>query len=105
MDRFRFRVVVADGIVRSLAVQPPLHAEGRKVIVDQDTRGPATSDLQAVALLLQDPTVDLLGVAVVSGDVWRDEGIAHALRLLESHGPNGRAPAAWRGVSAGPHAG
>ncbi len=70
-----------------LAASPPtLRAEGRKVIVDQDTRGPATSDLQAVALLLQDPSVDLLGLAVVSGDVWRDEGIAHALRLLEVTG-------------------
>ena len=63
-----------------------LQAEGRKVIVDQDTRGPATSDLQSVALLLQDPSVDLLGVCVVSGDVWRNEGIAHALRLLEVTG-------------------
>ncbi len=63
-----------------------LRADGRKVIVDQDTRGPATSDLQAVALLLQDPSVDVLGLAVVSGDVWRDEGMAHALRLLEITG-------------------
>ena len=63
-----------------------LRAEGRKVIVDQDTRGPATSDLQAVALLLQDPSADLLGLCVVSGDVWRDEGISHALRLLEVTG-------------------
>ena len=65
---------------------PSLWAEGRKVIVDQDTRGPATSDLQAVALLLQDPAVDLLGLCVVSGDVWRDEGVTHALRLLEVTG-------------------
>ena len=69
-----------------LASVPPAHAGGRKVIVDQDTRGPATSDLQAVALLLQDPSVDVLGLAVVSGDVWRDEGISHALRLLEITG-------------------
>ena len=64
----------------------PMRAAGRKVIVDQDTRGPATSDLQAVALLLQDPSVEVLGLAVVSGDVWRDEGMAHALRLLEVTG-------------------
>ena len=71
-----------------LTLLPSFHlfAAGRKVIVDQDTRGPATSDLQAVALLLQDPSVDLLGLAVVSGDVWRDEGISHALRLLEVTG-------------------
>ncbi len=89
--QLRFRIVPA---LRSLIVVgwslafSPLTswADGRKVIVDQDTRGPATSDLQAVALLLQDPSVDLLGVAVVSGDVWRDEGISHALRLLEVTG-------------------
>lgn len=54
--------------------------------MDQDTRGPATSDLQAVALLLQDPSAEVLGLCVVSGDVWRDEGMAHALRLLEVTG-------------------
>ncbi len=72
------------GLIASTALS--VAAAGRKVIVDQDTRGPATSDLQAVALLLQDPAVDLLGVCVVSGDVWRDEGISHALRLLEVTG-------------------
>lgn len=58
----------------------------RKVIVDQDSRGPATSDLQAIALLVQARDVDLLGITVVSGDVWRDEGVAHALRMLEIMG-------------------
>ena len=85
MTSFRFRPIFALALLL-LIVRAPLHAEVRKVIVDQDTRGPATSDLQAVALLLQDPTVDVLGVAVVSGDVWRDEGMAHALRLLEITG-------------------
>ena len=79
---FYFPFAVAMGLLFT----PGARADGRKVIVDQDTRGPATSDLQAVALLLQDPSVDLLGVAVVSGDVWRDEGISHALRLLEVTG-------------------
>ena len=85
MVRLRFYLAAATAWV-FIAACPDTWADGRKVIVDQDTRGPATSDLQAVALLLQDPTVDLLGVAVVSGDVWRDEGMAHALRLLEITG-------------------
>ena len=77
----QFAIVAAMAVV---LLAPNAHAGGgRKVIVDQDTRGPATSDLQAVALLLQDPGTDVLGLAVVSGDVWRDEGISHALRLLE----------------------
>ena len=58
----------------------------RKVIISQDARGPATSDLQAIAVLVQAPDVEVLGVTVVSGDVWRDEGVAHALRLLEIMG-------------------
>ena len=58
----------------------------RKVIISQDARGPATSDLQAIAVMVQAPEVEVLGVTVVSGDVWRDEGVAHALRLLEVMG-------------------
>jgi inosine-uridine nucleoside N-ribohydrolase len=55
----------------------------RKVIIDEDARGPATTDLQAVLVLLQSPDVEPLGITVVSGDEWRDEEVAHALRLLE----------------------
>ena len=53
------------------------------VIIDQDAMGPATSDLQSVLMLIQDPGVQVLGITVVSGDGWRDEEVAHALRLLE----------------------
>jgi inosine-uridine nucleoside N-ribohydrolase len=62
----------------SLAAQPQ-----RKVIIDEDARGPATTDLQAVLVLLQAPEVTPLGITVVSGDEWRDEEVAHTLRLLE----------------------
>jgi inosine-uridine nucleoside N-ribohydrolase len=55
----------------------------RKVIVDQDCAGPGGSNLQTVALMIQSPQVELLGVTVVSGDQWRDEEVAHTLRLLE----------------------
>jgi inosine-uridine nucleoside N-ribohydrolase len=55
----------------------------RKVIIDEDARGPATTDLQAVLVLLQSPEVAPLGITVVSGDEWRDEEVAHTLRLLE----------------------
>ena len=53
------------------------------VIIDQDCRGPATTDLLSTLLLIQAPDVDVLGVTVVSGDQWRDEEVAHTLRLLE----------------------
>ncbi|HKH98545.1 MAG TPA: nucleoside hydrolase [Candidatus Sulfotelmatobacter sp.] len=55
----------------------------RKVIVDQDARGPATTDQQSILFFLQSPDVETLGITVVSGDMWRDEEVAHTLRMLE----------------------
>lgn len=55
----------------------------RKVIIDQDARGPATTDQQAMLLLLQSRDIDPLGITIVSGDQWRDEEVAHTLRMLE----------------------
>ena len=58
----------------------------RKVILDQDARGPATTDQQSMLLFLQSPNVETLGITIVSGDQWRDEEIAHTLRMLELTG-------------------
>ncbi len=58
-------------------------AQTRKVIIDQDARGPATTDQQSMLMLLQSPEVETLGITVVSGDQWRDEEVAHTLRMLE----------------------
>jgi purine nucleosidase len=55
----------------------------RKVIIDQDAFGPATSNLQAILMLLQASGVEVLGITVTSGDGWRDEEVSHTLRLLE----------------------
>jgi len=55
----------------------------RKIIIDQDCSGPGGSNLQAPLVLIQSPQVDVLGITVVSGDQWRDEEVAHMLRLLE----------------------
>ncbi|HZS95533.1 MAG TPA: nucleoside hydrolase [Terriglobales bacterium] len=61
-----------------------LHAQPRrKVIIDQDCSGPGGSNLQTLLVMLQSPQVEVLGITVVSGDQWRDEEIAHTLRLLE----------------------
>jgi purine nucleosidase len=54
-----------------------------KVILDQDAFGPATSNLQGLLMFIQSPRVDVLGITVLSGDGWRDENVAHTLRLLE----------------------
>jgi purine nucleosidase len=55
----------------------------RKVIVNEDFSGPGGSNMQTLLVLAQSPQVDVLGATVVSGDQWRDEEVAHTLRLLE----------------------
>jgi purine nucleosidase len=55
----------------------------RYVVIDQDAAGPGGTDMMSILLLLQSPDVEVLGVTVVTGDAWRDEEVAHALRLLE----------------------
>jgi purine nucleosidase len=55
----------------------------RKVIIDQDTLGPATTNLQSVAMLIQSPEAEVLGICVPTGDHWRDQQVRHALRFLE----------------------
>jgi purine nucleosidase len=55
----------------------------RKVILDEDCSGPGGSNLQTLLVMIQSPQVAVLGITVVSGDQWRDEEVAHALRLLE----------------------
>jgi inosine-uridine nucleoside N-ribohydrolase len=63
------------------------HAQSpRKIILDQDARGPATTDQQSLLLVLQSPNVEVLGISIVSGDQWRDEEVAHTLRMLELTG-------------------
>ena len=58
----------------------------RKIILDQDGRGPATTDQQSMLLVLQSPGIETLGITIVSGDQWRDEEVAHTLRMLELTG-------------------
>jgi purine nucleosidase len=55
----------------------------RKVIINEDCSGPGGSNLQTLLVMIQSPNVDVLGITVVSGNQWRDEEVAHTLRLLE----------------------
>jgi purine nucleosidase len=67
-----------------LTVNSALSAESRrKVIINEDCSGPGGSNMQTVAVMIQSPQVEVLGITVVSGDQWRDEEVAHTLRLLE----------------------
>jgi inosine-uridine preferring nucleoside hydrolase len=66
-----------------LASLPIAAQSKRKIIIDQDARGPATTDQQSMMVLLNSPQVEALGITIVSGDQWRDEEVAHTLRMLE----------------------
>jgi hypothetical protein len=57
-----------------------------KVIVDQDARGPGTSDQQAILVFLQSEKFEVLGITTVSGDQWVREETQHTLRMLEIAG-------------------
>ena len=60
------------------------HAQqNRKVIIDQDGAGPGGTDQQSILLLIQSPQTDVLGITVVTGDLWLKEEVAHTLRTLE----------------------
>lgn len=59
---------------------PALSAGGRKVILDDDGFG------LAQWMVLQAKDTEVLGVTIVSGNAWRDENVARALRSLEIAG-------------------
>lgn len=67
----------------TLAASPSFAQQKRKLIIDQDASGPGGTDLQAILALVNSPETDVLGITVVTGDQWRDEEVAHTLRLLE----------------------
>jgi purine nucleosidase len=76
------RLAIALLLAGSLAWSQPR----RKIIINEDCSGPGGSNMQTLALLIQSPQVEVLGITVVSGDQWRDEEVAHTLRLLEIMG-------------------
>jgi purine nucleosidase len=79
-------LLVFASLIPSLCGQPLCAQSARKVIIDQDAMGPATTDQQAILVVLQAKNVETLGITVVTGDQWRDEEVAHTLRMLELTG-------------------
>src|ERR1700745_764706 len=59
--------------------------EPKLVIVDNDFTGPpdTLSDLRSALMFLENPNLKVLGFTVVTGDGWRNEEVAHLLRLEE----------------------
>ena len=69
-----------------LSVSPAPGAERIKVFIDQDTSGPAGTDSVSIALLLQAPNVEVVGIGVVAGDAWLDQAVYHTLKIVELTG-------------------
>jgi inosine-uridine nucleoside N-ribohydrolase len=69
-----------------LSAPASAQAQKRLVLIDQDGAGPADSDQMSMLALLQSRQVEVLGITIVTGDVWRDEGVQHTLRMLELTG-------------------
>ena len=82
-----FVILLAALVVLTAASQ--LQAQKIKVIVDQDARGPATTDMQSILIFLQSDKFDVLGITTVSGDQWVKEETQRTLRLLEIAGRTG----------------
>jgi hypothetical protein len=70
----------------SLARPAAAQAPKLKVIVDQDARGPCSTDMQSILMFVQSPDVEVLGITVVSGDLWMDQEVLHTLRAIEIAG-------------------
>ena len=79
--RLLFGVLLSLAAVAGLGVSSAHAAERRLVIIDQDAIEGV--NLQSILMLLQDPTVEVLGVTTVSGDGWAPEETAATLRMLE----------------------
>src|SRR5271157_5767865 len=81
MNRIREAVLAAVALL--LLAGAGTAQETRYVVIDQDAAGPGGTDMMSILVLLQSPQVQTLGITVVSGNQWRDEEVAHTLRLLE----------------------
>ena len=85
------RTVSVVGFILSLALpavcSTALAGDERvKVFIDQDTSGPAGTDVVSLAMLLQAPNVDVVGIGVVAGDAWLDQAVYHTLKIVELTG-------------------
>src|SRR5579862_5131295 len=81
----------SDMLVRSAMFSPLPQTSStsmgkKKLIYDQDHRGPLSTDTVATLMLLQAENIDLLGICTVSCDMWAKQETAYALRLLEIMG-------------------
>src|SRR5206468_6863188 len=88
MTRVPFKVKLLTFFVLFLIpATAPVRAQSKRyVVIDQDAMGPAGTDMNSILVFLQSPDVQVLVITVVTGDGWRDEEVAHTLRVLELMG-------------------
>src|SRR5580693_7576853 len=67
----------------TLGLSTAASAQKINIVVDQDARGPGTSDQQALLVFLQSDKFEVLGITTVSGDQWVREETQHVLRMEE----------------------
>lgn len=75
-------LAIAVACTAALCLAAPAHAATEKVIVDADM-GVVNDDAVALFMLMNTPGVEVLGVSIVPGNTWMEEGTAYALRQLE----------------------
>ena len=73
---------IAAACALALLAAPPRAAGQERVIVDADM-GVLNDDAVALFMLLNTPNVEVLGVTIVPGNTWMENGTAYALRQLE----------------------
>jgi inosine-uridine nucleoside N-ribohydrolase len=73
---------IAAACALALLVAPARAAGQERAIVDVDM-GVLNDDAVALFMLLNSPNVEVLGVTVVPGNTWMENGTAYALRQLE----------------------
>ena len=81
---------------RSLLLLPLLLALStsapRKIILDQDCSGPATTNTVSALVLLLEADVELLGITISSGDGWPEASLAHCAAVVRMLGLSHRVP-------------
>lgn len=80
--RSPLRIAAFAGAVLLLSTTALVASPGkRKVIIDQDAFGGPNID--PLIMVIQDPSVEVVGITVESGDGWQKESVAQTLRMLE----------------------
>jgi len=74
------------GFCPAFGQSPGMDGGKRLVLIDQDGSGPGGSNQMAMLALLEARNVRVLGITMVTGNAWRDEELAHTLRMLELTG-------------------